>query len=353
MVIRELGLIHFRNYEETFTRFAERLNVFVGRNGQGKTNLLEALYLVTHLESFRTRRAAHLVQEGAAQAYVQVVVTEGHLEHKTRIELSRQGKKVWLDEAIVPRVSSYIALFFSLLFNPDNLFRFHQFPAERRALFDRFLSFIDPAYLKALKDLRVVLVQKNKLLKSGRGGDLREWNQLFIDKGYAILKRRMGMVGQLNRLLSGLFEAVTGRHEDLALLYEPSLEGEPEDWALALEKVEPRERMLGHALAGPHRDEFGFRLGGGDSERMSQGEYRGAFVALLLAINGWLGAERGYQPVLILDDLLSELDGAVQRALLEHLARLPNQVFISTTQWTEGLCPAPAAVRAIEGGRLL
>jgi DNA replication and repair protein RecF len=258
-----------------------------------------------------------------------------------------------LDEVIVPRVSTYIALFFSLLFNPDSLFRFRQFPAERRALFDRFLSFVDTAYLKALKDLRVVLLQKNKLLKSGRGGGLREWNQLFIDKGYAILKKRMSRVEQLNGLLTGLFRAVTGQHEDLVLLYEPTLAGEPEAWAQALERAEPRERLLGHALLGPHRDEFGFRLGGRDSERLSQGEYRGAFVALLLAMNGWLASERGYRPVLILDDLLSELDSAVQRSLLEHLSALPNQIFISTTHWTEGLCPAPAAVRTIEGGRIL
>ena len=362
MVIRELGLLHFRNYDQLFARFTDRLNVFLGRNGQGKTNLLEALYLTTHLESFRTRKLQPLIETGQPLAQVQAVVLKCDRSYKARFELSRQGKKVWLDEVTVPRVSSYIALFFSLLFNPDHLFHFRQFPAERRAALDRFLAFVDPAYLQALKDMRVVLMQKNKLLKSGRGEGLPEWNHLFIEKGYAILEGRKRMVDQLQARLRGLFGRLTGREEELTLAYRPSLEGTREDWARALERVESRERQAGHALIGPHRDEFRLALeplagGRREDEQFSQGEFRGAYLALLFAMNAWLDAERGFRPVLILDDLLSELDPAIQASLMEYLSALPNQIFITTTHWTEGFRPAAAgqeiSLREISGGRIL
>ena len=244
MVIRELGLLHFRNYDQLFARFADRLNVFVGENGQGKTNLLEAIYLTTHLESFRSRKLLPVIQSGQPLAQVQVVVAKEDREFKARLELSRQGKKVWLDGVTVPRVSSYIALFFSLLFNPDHLFQFRQFPAERRAAMDRFLAFIDPAYLQALKDMRVVLLQKNKLLKSGRPQGLAEWNHLFIDKGYAILEGRKRRVDELQGRLRGMFGRLTGRAEELKLIHRPSLDGTREDWARA-------RRWISRARASP------------------------------------------------------------------------------------------------------
>jgi DNA replication and repair protein RecF len=353
MVIRELGLLRFRNYGELFIRFADRLNVFVGRNGQGKTNLLEALHLTTHLESFRTRKISSLIQAGSADSAVQAVVSELKRDKMVRIELSPRGRKVWLDEIIINRISSYISDCFSLLFNPDSLFRFRQSGSERRALFDRLFSFVDPGFLSDLKDMRVVLANRNRLLKSGQRSSISEWNQLFCSKGYAIVTKRSRMTAALNLALSGTFEQLTGRAEEVRLAYRPSVEGEFEFWAKKLGEVEARERQVGHTLVGPQRDDFGFRLDGRDAETLSQGEYRVVYIALLLAVNAWLGSVRGYCPVLILDDLLSELDSTVQGKLLDCLAGLPNQMFISTTYWTEGLCPAPAAVRTIEGGRIL
>lgn len=354
MVVRELGLIRFRNYENLFTGFADRLNVFFGKNGQGKTNLLEAIYLVTHLESFRTRKIVPLIERPHDLSQVQAVIVKDDRDWKTRIDLTRQGKKVWLDDTSVSKVSYYIALFFSLVFNGDFLYQFRQFPAERRAFFDRYLSFIDPGYLMGIKDMRVILSQKNKLLKTGDSGSLSDWNHLLIEKGYAIIAKRREAIEAICEELERIFPRVSGRRGRLEIAYRPSLDGPPEAWAEALARAEPRERQLGHALVGPHRDDFRLRLDDGrQDDHFSQGEFRICFLALLLSMNAWLDSIRKVRPVLILDDLFSELDRGVQKTLMSFLAGLPNQIFVTTTEWTEGFCPSDAAVREIRRGRIV
>jgi recombinational DNA repair ATPase RecF len=122
-----------------------------------------------------------------------------------------------------------MGLFFSLLFHPGRFFHFREFPAERRSILDRFLSFIDPEYLQALKDLRVVLSRENRLLNMGRSEGLGEWNHLFAAKGYAILVTRRRIAVQFNERLSGLSGRLTRRQKELTLSYQPSLKGRPED----------------------------------------------------------------------------------------------------------------------------
>lgn len=360
MVIQELGLLHFRNYGEAFVRFSHQVNLLIGDNGQGKTNLLEGLYLVTHLESFRTRKIGPAIQTGQGCAFLQGVLLTGDRSWRCRLELGRQGKKVWLDDVSIPRTSEYIQRFFSLLFNADHLYQFRQFPAERRAFFDRYLAFIDPAYLCSAKDMRVVLAQKNKLLKTDPTGDVGVWNHLFIEKGYAMLVKRTEAISRINEALAEVYGPVSGKAGRLRVVYRPSLSGSEADWARALERIEPRERQVGHALIGPHRDDFRLRLeeegggagGGRDDDRFSQGEFRIGFLALLLAMNRCLEAERGFRPVLILDDLFSELDAGVQGTLSAYLGGLANQVFITTTQGGDNVAPAGAAVREIRAGRI-
>lgn len=353
MVIRELGLIDFRNYRELFVGFDAHINVFIGRNGQGKTNLLEAIHLLTHLESFRTRRLAPMIRNGGPLAQLQAVVETADSVHRARIELTPRGKRVWLDDGPVPKVSAYISTFFSLLFNADRLYEYRQFPGQRRTFFDRYLSFLDAAHLEDLKAMREVLQQKNRLLKSPQPRGLAEWDELFLAKSYAIVKRRQDMAQQVGDRLASLFAALTGRGETLGLRYRPSLKGDPGEWPERLRQVAARERDLGHAVVGPQRDDYRLTLDGErEDEAFSQGEYRVGMLALILAMNGVLEERLHFAPALLADDLFSELDPHIQRQVMGHLERLPNQVFITTTHSIEQLFPASARVREIRAGRV-
>jgi DNA replication and repair protein RecF len=281
-------------------------------------------------------------------------VIKDDLAQKARVELTRRGRRAWLDDEPIPTLSRYAALFYALLFNPDSLYSFRHYPATRRGEFDRFLSFLDRDYLEAARDFRTVLSQKNGLLKRGDLSSLPDWNRLFIEKASDIIKRRAELLAGVNAQLPELFARLTGREESLAVHYQPSLRGEAAQDAATLERAGEAERHAGHALYGPHRDDFEFVLGGRRKEsHLSQGEYRISLLALKLAFNEVLRARRGFRPVIVLDDVFSELDGGVQERLLAYLRAIPNQVFITTTQSPAALREPAEQIMEIRQGRIV
>jgi DNA replication and repair protein RecF len=358
MVIEEFSALGFRNLEELRIGFSSGINVIHGANGQGKTNLVEGLYFLNHLDSFRTHNLGALIAQGAPQGFIQGIVSTDDIRRKARVELTRRGRRVWVDEQPVPKLSAYVSSFFALVFNPDSLYLFRHVPAERRWLVNRVLSFWDPRYLAALRELRVVHAQKNQLLKRGETSSLPAWNQLLADKSHAIVTERAAFAGRVNSLLAETFSRLTGRDEALRLEYEPSLAGEPAEMVQALERAREQELRAGHALLGPHRDGLRLALGQrGDSPGrpdtlFSQGEYRAALLAFQMALGRLLEDGRGFRPVLILDDAFSELDDAIRARLYDGLARLANQMFITTTETLQPLHAAGARIMEIRAGRI-
>jgi DNA replication and repair protein RecF len=353
MVIREFGAIQFRNYRELFVNFSDGINLFIGDNGQGKTNLAEAIYFLSHLSSFRTHRLEPLITFGEAAAWLQGTVIKSDLAQKARVEIARKGRRVWLDDQPIATLSAYVALFYAILFNPDSLYSYRHYPGSRRAEFDRFLSFLDPEYLDGMRKFRTVLMEKNGLLKGGDLSSLPDWNQLFIETAHDIIQRRAALLERLNGELPALFALLTGRREALRLAYEPSLTGEAARDAALLARVRDQERQAGHALYGPHRDDVQLVLDGQRKESyFSQGEFRASLLALKLALNALLAERKGFHPVLILDDLFSELDGHVQARLLDYLKTMPNQIFITTTQLPPALPLPGAQIMEIREGRI-
>ena len=353
MVIRELSALNFRNFRELRVSFSDRINVLIGQNGQGKTNVVEAIYFLNHLDSFRTHNLGELIAQGASLAQMQGILRTGETDQKVRVDISRRGRKVTVDDQPIPKLSAYVAAFFALVFNPDHLYLFRHVPSERRWLLNRYLSFAEPAYLSALREFRMVHAQKNQLLKRGELSSLPAWNQLFAARSYAILGNRSAFAERVNPLLSEAFAMLTGRREALRLEVHASLAGTVEQMAEALANARETEARTGHAMLGPHRDDV--RLILGDAKRdtlFSQGEYRAALLALQLALGRMLEEERGFRPVLILDDVFSELDAAVRERLLDYLPRLSNQMFITTTEWTEPMPTAGARIMEIQAGRV-
>ena len=354
MVIKEFSAIKFRNYQELFLPLSAGIYLITGDNGQGKTNLVEGFYFLCHLASFRTSRLEQLIAFGASQSFLQGVVNKNDTDWKARIEISRRGRRVWLDEEPVPKLSSYISRFHSLLFNPDNLYNYRNFPGERRSFYDRVLSFIDSDYLEALRSFKTINNQKNKLLKKEDLSSLPAWNRLFVEKGCVIIKKRREITADLNNRLPRIPSNLTGKAQQLALEYHPSLTGDLETDSRTLENLIERERQAGRALQGPHRDEFLMTMPAGRGEAFfSQGESRVTLLAVLLALNEVLTERMGYRPAVILDDLYSELDSTVQENLTRHLHGLANQIFITTTHPPPVLKHQAVEILQIQDGRIV
>ena len=353
MVVREFAAIHFRNYEELLVKFSDNINIIIGDNGQGKTNLVEGIYFVNHLDSFRTHRPKKLVRFGQTLSQIQAQILRTENLHKARIELSGFGRKVWLDDSPISKLSEYITSFYAVVFNPDSLHSFRHNSAERRAFFNRFLSFSDPIFLRENRAFRSIHAQKNQLLKGSDKSSLLDWNVLFVEKTCDIVKRRVEIVERINEILPELFTEISGRKAHLGLKYLPSLGPDASQSLQVLEKAAEQEFRLGHALHGPHRDDFRLNMGGEQSDEFfSQGEYRMALLALKLAVNAIMAQHMGFHPVLILDDLFSELDPAVRNCLRGYLSGIENQIFITSTEHAEARGYPHAHIMEIRGGRV-
>ncbi|MDH5751008.1 MAG: DNA replication and repair protein RecF [Deltaproteobacteria bacterium] len=353
MVITELSALDFRNYKELLVQFSSRVNLIVGNNGQGKTNLAEAIYFLNHLDSFRTHRLADLVRIGQQNAFLQCTVLNNDIPHKARVEITPQGRRAWLDEEAIRRQSAYAASFYALLFNPDSLYNYRHYPGERRHFYDRFLAFYDGEYLEHLRTFRTIHAQKNAALKSGAETALPEWNYLFVQKACDIIKRRSEIIDRINELLDGIYRRLTGREGRLALQYHSSLSGEQARDEAILRKNAEREKRAGHALYGPHRDDYELNLGDRKGESyLSQGEYRISILAMKMALNDLMRQTKGFHPLVILDDLYSELDENIRKNLNEYLEEIPNQVFITTTEAPETIGLRQARIMEVGAGAI-
>ncbi len=347
--MRELSLRDFRNYRQQHLQLAPGLNVFVGNNGQGKTNLMEAVHVLLQLRSFRSHYWKQLVRKGALRASV-----EGVLENKlgtdaVRLEISAAGRKAWWNENVVRKMSAHVRRSFAVLFNPEQLYQHRYHPGERRALLDGCLSFTDAGYGRHLADFSQARRQKNQLLKEHQSQGLEVWDTLLIKHGRKLVIKRHLLVEQLNPILNQLYaaiapvlalsestpEKITSSAANLELRYLPNMDGDEPSWRERMAQMTEQEHRIGHVLVGPHRDNIQMwrhcRMNGtieSEPESMlSQGEYRLALLTLKLALNKLLQDDA----VLILDDFFSELDGTTKQRLCEYLNQVPNQIFITTT----------------------
>lgn len=353
MVIQELGISNYRGYRQQHLGFSPNINFFVGENGQGKTNLVEALYVLIQLASFRENHWAELIRTGEPQAELRGGIQVDGLTSKIRVIITRSGRKVWQDDQNVQVLSQFISRYHVLLFNAESVYAFRSFPAERRQFFDRVLAYLDPLYLKALKDMRDILAQKNQLLKTKQNKSLDEWNALFLERSRDIITRRKNALETINHAIGTHAAQLLPQRGSLKLEYQGTFKGQTEAWAQQMESIKAREMAMGHALIGPHRDDWRMSWAEEKESHFSQGEYRSAKLALLLTLNHMIRSRKNHLPVLILDDLFSEIDPQVQAHLMNTLAQVPNQVFITATDDTAARQFPQAWIRKIQAGNIV
>jgi len=341
MVIKSVHLLDFRNYLDFNLQFNSGINLFYGLNGQGKTNLIESLFFLTHLRSFKTPHFKTIRRFGTDSAHLQAEIIKKEIYHQIQIDLFENKKKVLLDKKNLTLSSHFIREYYSILFAPDRAMQFQEYPSDRRSFFDRVLVVIDPGYFYAIQEYNRIKKQKNKLLKTSRYNEIEIWNRLLGNIIPTIVSARKKLAEHLENFLSELYPSITGWVKKLSLHYSNDLDGKieisPEKISNFLNEKIPTECSMGYMHFGPHRDLYRFTLDNVSDENFSRGEYRLAFLSLLLAVNLYVIETMKFYPILLFDDLFSEMDNVIIEKVINFVSGIKNQVFISTTSLPKNL----------------
>ena len=327
MKIISLSLANFRNYESQQVFFDGGLNVLHGKNASGKTNMLESVYLCSLLRSPRTTKDKELIRMGATRAKVVLLVEKKFRKHTITIFIDEAGKKkVAIDGIPVQRAGELLGVLGVVFFSPDELKLVKESPAERRSFLDMGLSQQQKAYFNALQRYNKTLKQKNNLLKDSRHAEniddmLDIWDIGLAEQGAIIIRKRMEFVAELNKFASASHEKISSGKEKLNLSYETAVSTTDDirrNLEEALLKSREKDKELGYCTVGPHRDDIKIEIDGIDARKFaSQGQQRTIALAMKLGEVELYKQETGEAPVLLLDDVLSELDKTRRDILLK------------------------------------
>ncbi len=343
MIIQELTLSHFRNYEKLNIRPSEGVNLFFGSNGSGKTNILEAIHYCSLGKSHRMNHDQSAVQYGEAASLCRVSVADSRTARQISVQLYASPslrKTILLDDRKISRFSELMGCLQCVIFSPEDLGLIREGPSVRRRFLDMMISQVNRKYFIALQQYRVGLDQRNallKTLKSNRSQStdwLSDFDRALAGPAEIIVRERKTVCERLNRLAMESYRRITGLdQEEFALSYHSSLKDEEKiGEALISQLTRSREEdiRLGLTSAGPHRDDLLFSLNRKNMRMFaSQGQTRTAALSIKIAEMNMLMELSGEKPILLLDDVMSELDQHRRDGLLREIASF--QTFITCT----------------------
>lgn len=335
MFLTHLTLQNFRSHEELSLDFDSRLIFFVGDNGEGKTNLLEAICMLSWLKSFRESEDANLIRWEASNYFLR-----GRIKDKQKDSVLEMGytskpavkRKLKFNQEEVKKRTDLIGKFITVLLTPMDLKIIEGGPAERRKFLDAFLSSFDPFYLDCLLEYNKILKHRNALLKNGNAdsSQLSVWDKRLIEKGSIILEKRKSIVSELNSYYRSNLDKLSGGKDGLELLYDPDVNDEIE-FAEKLHRNLGRDLRLGYTSAGIHRDDLFIGADSRDiTEFGSQGQKRSTVIALKAATFNYYKEVLDTTPVLLIDDVIRELD-VKRREYFVDLVVNAGQAFFTTT----------------------
>lgn len=375
MLLTHIALSHFRNYAHLELEFGPGITLLHGNNAQGKTNLLEAIFFLATARSPHAGAERELIHWGAANEPIPFARVQAQIERASGtttdleivlvtgeerdLAIARVSKRIKVN-GVNKRAIDLLGNLTVVLFLPEDLELVFGSPGDRRRYLDTTLSQIDPKYSRALQQYNQVLEQRNALLKEFRersfnAAELEPWNNKLVENGSYVMARRAQAIETYNRLVAEIHPRLTAKHEELKLHYQPTIPFEaftqPETRQLGLGLTPPpapleqigmafreqlaelRNKEVGAALTlvGPHRDDLRFTIDGVDmTTYASRGQGRTIAVALKLAEIELMRAETGEEPILLLDDVMSELDKP-RRAALSHAILNAKQAVVSAT----------------------
>jgi DNA replication and repair protein RecF len=337
MKLKKLSIYRFRNIEETIIHPEPGINVFFGNNGEGKTNFLESIYYLSILKSFRSSKTEDLVRWGDQSTILCTEVERNGVLNDIRIMLDREGRRLRVNGKPAASYAEYCGEINTVLFTPEEISMGRGAPEARRRYLNRAVLSGNVRYLSAYQTFAKTLKQRNALLKSGTDIELDIWTEKFSESAAQVVKERLTFLREIVPLLQEFYASISGGDQvDIQYIPSWSKGAEKPDSAEALHQAltarRREELSRGTTLAGPHRDEIVFFLNGKPvRQHASQGEQRSFIIALKMAEIAYLREKWGEPPVLLLDDLTSELDPERNHNLFEYLRMMNMQVFITTT----------------------
>ena len=343
MTVDQLNLSNFRNYEYEELSFSDRINIFYGDNAQGKTNILEAIYLCSTNKSYRGSRDRDMIRFGCEEAHLKLTGRRREVPWRVDFHLKKNKPKGIAVNAVPIRKSSeLLGLLHVVFFSPEDLAMIKSGPAERRKFVDTELCQLDKVYLSALSTYNRCLMQRNILLKElavnpGNSGTLDVWDEQLILYGRQVISARAAFLEEIAPYIREIHRRISGGKEELSVSYEPNVT--EEDIERAFLEGRARDRKAKMTLSGPHRDDVRFLVtvqGEDNTDQTtdlrtfgSQGQQRTAALSVKMAEIELIRQKTGDTPVLLLDDVLSELDSGRQTWLLDGIRDI--QTFITCT----------------------
>lgn len=356
MFVKSLDLKNFRNIKNLSLKPDPGINILYGSNAQGKTNILEAMYLAGTTRSHRGSRDRDMVAFGEEESHIRMEIERREIVSRIDLHLRRQGKKgIALDGVPLRRAADLFFVTSFVFFSPEDLNLIKNGPAGRRKFLDMVISNIDRVYMSDITKYAQCLEQRNALLREiafdgRRTAELDIWDEQLARYGERIAKRRAAFIEDFSSIAQAAHENLTGGAEKLDIAYEPKADAEHFRERLWLSR--DNDLRTRTTNVGIHRDDLAIRVGGIDVRAFgSQGQQRTCALSLKLAEIGTIRESRGDWPVLLLDDVLSELDRSRQKALLRALKS--TQTFITCTgldEFVQSGFHADSIFHVVQGG---
>lgn len=355
MIIESIELKNYRNYEHLNIQFDENTNIFYGDNAQGKTNLLEAVYVSGTTKSHKGSKDREIIRFGETEAHICVHVRKNESHYKIDLHLKKnKAKGIAINGIPIKKASELFGIVNMVFFSPEDLNMIKNGPSERRRFLNLELSQLDKVYLYHLMNYNRVINQRNMLLKEASYREelkdtLSVWDEQLVNFGIPIIERRKSFVEKLNEIVFDIHYQLTGKKEKIKIVYEPNIT--PDFFQKQLEISREKDMKLKTTSVGPHRDDLNFIVGDIDIRKYgSQGQQRTAALSLKLAEIELVKRTIHDTPILLLDDVLSELDSNRQTYLLDQIHDI--QTLISCTGLDEFISnrfPLNKIFRVIEG----
>ena len=334
MIIKSLELANFRNYEELNISFDKGTNILYGDNAQGKTNILEAIYVSATTKSHKGSKDKEIINFDKEEAHIRTYLEKENVETRVDMHLRKnKSKGIAIDGQKIKKAADLMGLLNVVFFSPEDLSIIKDGPAERSRFADMELCQLDSFYLYNLNHYNKIIGQRNKLLKDMYfQPELKEtlniWDSQLVSFGSKIIERREQFVKQLGDIIFDIHKKLSGGKEELVIAYEPDVS--IEDFEKQMKYNQDKDIRLKQTTTGPHRDDFSFVVNGVDIRKYgSQGQQRTAALSLKLSEIELVKKISKDTPVLLLDDVLSELDSNRQNYLLNSIGNI--QTIITCT----------------------
>ncbi len=331
MIIESIELKNYRNYDELHMDFSQGTNILYGDNAQGKTNVLEAIYVCATTKSHRGSKDKEIIQFDRDESHIKLNVRKNDIPYRIDMHLKKnKAKGVAVNGVPIRKASELFGIVNVVFFSPEDLNLIKNGPAERRRFVDMELCQLNKLYVHSLVQYNRIVTQRNKLLKDlafrpDYGETLDIWDMQLVQYGKEIILYRKEFVERLGMIIEPIHRNLSGDKESLRILYEPDVEADSFEETLRRSRSQDLKQRT--TLTGPHRDDLSFMVNGIDIRRFgSQGQQRTAALSLKLAEIELVENIVHDYPILLLDDVLSELDNSRQNQLLAGINHIQTVI---------------------------